>query len=371
MAIIKRLEKGSELTHEELDNNFTELEAGMSGGGGFNQEVMKTIKEMPLGTGNQFGTSMAVSDTKIIVGTVYSGDVDGLVSIYDNVGTFIRHIPTPADIVNGDDFGKALAISNTVIVSGQPNDNTPTDNEGSAYIFDTDGTLITKILASDPATSDNFGWAVSASDTKVVVGSPYSNTNNAGSAYIYDVDGTFVTKIVSPAIVDNANFGYSVAVSNTKIAIGCPWHQGDNFEYYGFVYLFNLDGTYDTRIQSSEPQDREGFGVSVAVSDTHIVVGAYQSDIVEGTDSYEGSAYIYTIDGTFVAKLVAETRIATQTFGRTVSISDNFVAVGGSYDNTGANGVVEVFDLLGNRLNSRPSGALDKYVGHAFGISNT
>ena len=67
-------------------------------------------------------------------------------------------------------------------------DGTASQQKGSAYIFDLNGTQIKKISARDPENADEFGRRVAISDTKIVVGTNQEDTggSNAGAAYIYD-----------------------------------------------------------------------------------------------------------------------------------------------------------------------------------------
>ena len=82
-----------------------------------------------------------------------------------------------------------------------------------------DPVFLTKVLAPDGAATDWFGRSVAISDTKIVIGAYGDDigANDAGSAYIFNTDGTYVTKIIAPdgALFDW--FGHSVAISNTKI----------------------------------------------------------------------------------------------------------------------------------------------------------
>jgi len=63
----------------------------------------------------------------------------------------------------------------------------------------------------------------------------------------------------------------------------------------------------------------------VAISDTHVVVGAYGDDD-KGRQS--GSAYVYERDGAFVAKLTATDGSQDDYFGYSVAISGTHVVVG-------------------------------------------
>ena len=122
-----------------------------------------------------------------------------------------------------------------------------------AYIFEKDPVAgwpeneTQKLLASDGATNDNFGWRVGISGDYAIVGASgddNSEGNNAGAAYVFNRD-----------CVDN---------------LGDPWGQVQ-------------------KINGADSDDR--FGSSVAFDGLNGIVGADEADY-EGINK-AGSAYIY------------------------------------------------------------------------------
>ena len=92
------------------------------------------------------------------------------------------------------------------------------------YMFaDLDGTNETKITASDGAADDQFGHSVAVGSNKIAVGVPRdhnSNGSDASTVYVYDLDGTNETKITASDGADNDRFGHSIAMNNGKIVVG-------------------------------------------------------------------------------------------------------------------------------------------------------
>ena len=156
-----------------------------------------------------------------------------------------------------------------------------------------DPEFLAKITAPDGAADDYFGWSVAISDTKIVVGAYLDDArgSDSGSAYIFNTDGTYVTKITAPDGAAGNQFGISVAISDTKIVVGARYDD-DHGSVSGSAYIFNTDGTYVTKITAPDGAAGDYFGYSVAISDTKIVVGAYADDD-HGNNS--GSTYIYDI----------------------------------------------------------------------------
>ena len=67
------------------------------------------------------------------------------------------------------------------------------DNSGSAYVFERDGTGVwieqLKLLASDAAADDFFGWSVSVSGDTAMIGAfrDDANGSDSGAAYVFDI----------------------------------------------------------------------------------------------------------------------------------------------------------------------------------------
>ena len=111
-----------------------------------------------------------------------------------------------------------------------------------------DFTQLKKIQASDAETSDNFGYSVAVSDTRIVVGAYQEDTtaSNAGSAYIFDIDGNQIAKIQASNAGASDRFGYSVAVSDTRIVVGA-YAEDTTATDAGSVYIYkNFHNDYDS-----------------------------------------------------------------------------------------------------------------------------
>ena len=281
------------------------------------------------GAGNdRFGRSVAVSDTKIIVGAPYdddSGSTSGSVYVYNTDGTGEQKI-LASDGASGDSFGWSVAMSDSKIVVGARGDDNPTDS-GSAYVYNTDGTGELKITASDAAQSDDFGTSVAVTDTHIVVGAPRDDDagSSSGSAYIYNLDGTGEVKITASDGARDDYFGQSVAISGTKVIVGA-WGNDDAGSSSGSAYVYNLDGTGEQKITASDAAQSDQFGTSVAISDTKIVVAA------SGDGGNKGAVYVYNTDGTGEQKITASDGADGDRFGSSVAIQGDKIIVGARFD---------------------------------------
>ena len=245
-----------------------------------------------------------------------------------------------------DYFGSSVAIGSGKIVVGAEFDNT----SGSVYIYDLDGNEVGIITASDGATSDNFGYSVAVGSGKIVVGSPFDDDNGtqSGSAYIYDLDGNNEVKITASDGAGNDWFGNSVAIGNGKLVVGAPRNNNSNTNTdQGAAYIYDLDGTNEVKITASDGAPNDYFGYSVAIGSGKIVVGAYRDD------SDQGAAYIFDLDGNQLTKITASDAAGGDEFGYSVAVGSGRIVVGSPNKAMGLNsdqGAAYIFDLNGNQL---------------------
>jgi len=220
-----------------------------------------------------------------------------------------------------------------------------------------------KITASDGAANDRFSrWSVAVGCDRIVVGA-YGDDDNgtdSGSAYIFDLDGNQLAKITASDGAADDYFGGEVAVGNGRIVVGAR-ADDDNGTDSGSAYIFDLDGTQLAKITASDGAGGDLFGESIAIGSGRIVVGAY------GDDTYKGAAYIFDLDGNQLAKITASDGAAYDYFGDSVAIGNNRIVVGayGDDDNGEASGSAYIFDLDGNQLAKIT--ASDAALGDNFG----
>ena len=163
------------------------------------------------------------------------------------------------DFAVNDHFGYSVAISgdgNTLVI-GSRNDDDKGSDSGSAYVFIKNGTMWLqqqKLIASDGAASDNFGWVVSISDdgNTIAVGAYRDDDkgSDSGSVYIFN------------RINNNWSETKKIVLSN-----------GTALDYFG--YDLELSGDGNT-----------------------IIIGAYGDNDDVSTNIEVGSAIIYEYDGT-------------------------------------------------------------------------
>jgi hypothetical protein len=370
-------------------------------------DVTRALPTTPLATlnnpypaiGDNFGTSVAVSGMRVVVGAPYdyyagfSGT--GLAFVYNVPATGPRtleatlNIPDPS---NSDLFGWSVAVSGPLVVVGALQGDEGTTDAGSAHVFDMSGpspaTPTLALTIPGPNVNDQFGGAVAVRGLRVVVGAPLDDTqaSDAGSAYVYDLGGaspslsTVTLNTPSPTVGDE--FGTAVAVSGTHVVVGAPRDDTGAIDA-GSAYVFDLAGIDPAvpvaTLRNPSPAAGDLFGVSVGISGTKVVVGA-PGDDTGATDA--GSAYLYDLAGatptTPVATLNNPTPAGGDNFGRSVAIDGTWVVAGAPYDDGGAGnaGSAYVYYALGASTAllatiPNPSPALNDYFGWAVAVSGT
>ena len=343
---------------------------------------------------DQFGGSVAISGTRVVVGAALDGTGAfnaGSAYVYDSssatptVPIATLNNPSPA---SGDQFGISVAISGTRVVVGAAFDDTGASDAGTAYVYDLNSRTPTVPVATlnkpGPAATDQFGIAVAISGTRVVVGAPFDDTGalDAGSAYVYDLSSGTPTAPVAtlndPRAAAFNTFGYSVAISGTGVLVGA---RGDNTgaASAGRAYAYELSSATPTvpvaTLNNPNPRSSDLFGYSVALSGKRAAVGTFGS-------GNPGRAYAYDLSGATpsvpAVTLNNPDAAPIDGFGSSVAISGTRVVVGARRAATavvGATGSAYVYDFVSGSAPvatlHNPDPALNDLFGNSVGISGT
>ena len=261
-------------------------------------------------SGDYFGSSVSISSDGLtaIVGAYFDDSRKGSAYIFKYAnGSWTETKLLASDGAIYDYFGSSVSISSdglTAIV-GAYSDVENGSRSGSAYIFKYANGVWSQteeLLASDGATYDNFGYSVSiSSDGLTAIVGAYGDDDNgssSGSAYIFEyANGSWTqTKLLASDGASSDNFGRSVSISGDGLtAIVGAYGDDDNGSSSGSAYIFkyaNGSWTETTKLLASDGASGDNFGNSVSISSDGltIIVGAY-SDVENGSRS--GSAYIY------------------------------------------------------------------------------
>jgi hypothetical protein len=161
---------------------------------------------------------------------------------------------TASDRAQNDQFGTSVSLSGEWALIGAAGDDT---NRGSAYLFRDNTTAwleVDKLTASDRAAGDRFGTSVNVSGGRAVIGA--SGDAPGGSAYLFDHNGfgawNPVNKLTASDSGSGDQFGYAVSLSGDRALIGARYDDEPNGQDSGSAYVVTdllalfIDGFEDT-----------------------------------------------------------------------------------------------------------------------------
>jgi len=346
-----------------------------------------------------FGRTVAVSGDTVIVGAANEASGSGGAYVFVRSGTTWTqqaHLQA-SNAGTGDNFGTFVAVSGDTVVVGAPFEasnatgvngngaNNSANGAGAAYVFVRSGTTWTQqayLKASNTDAGDRFGWTVAVSGDTLVVGAPYEDSTatgvdgdettnaagQAGAAYVFVRSGTTWAQ---QAYLKASNaqaadyFGYAVSVSGDTIVVGAvdeasaatgvDGNQANNsVAGSGAAYVFVRSGStwaQEAYLKASNTGAWDQFGFTVAVSGDTIVVGSRTEDSsatgvngngADNSAADSGAAYVFVRNGTTWAQrayLKASNTDAGDFFGATVAVSGDTVVVGARFEDSAATGV--------------------------------
>jgi hypothetical protein len=120
--------------------------------------------------------------------------------------------------------------------------------EPTTGVWATTSTFNAKLTASDGAASDFLGWSVGISGNTVVAGA-YGSSTDQGAAYVFvePTTGVWVTPTTTPSFnakliaSDGAagdEFGFTVGISGSTVVVGAQNDTVELGEYQGAAYVF-------------------------------------------------------------------------------------------------------------------------------------
>lgn len=294
-----------------------------------------TIPDGNLDPDSQIGGAVAIDGDTAVVGDLVDNNYQGAAYIYVRNGTnwTLQQKLTASDGAANDWFGVRVAIDGDTVIIGASQDNV---FQGAAYIFVRNGTTWTehqKLTAIDGAESDNFGVGVSIKGDYAVIGSSDDDVGgilNQGSAYVYQRTGTswlFAQKLTASDGAADDGFGWSVSISGGRIIIGAPGGIGGNTSP-GSAYIFvniAFQWQQQQKITASDGAANDFFGRSVSIDGDYAVIGSRESAYI-----FVGNAVEWSEQQKLTA--IDNGNPNSCGLGESVSISGNRVVAGCRYD---------------------------------------
>lgn len=269
-------------------------------------------------TDGLFGQSVSLDFNQLAVGA--PGNVSGfggVVHIYrTNGGVWQGHasITQAAAGVNGA-FGYVVSLDGSRLAIGAPGQRVSgQSNWGSVYLYTQvsgDWNIATFASFTAPGAGNGsvpkFGYAVALRHPYMVVGAP--QFNNRGQVFGYFDSGLGMSEVFQYAPLggggDGAGFGSSVAIAGSDLVVGAPFFDTDSgLQQVGSVFVLERDPSaqWRERLQIQGRHDAFGaqLGTAVAGSNYDYAYGAPQeSGPAPRGNPAEGSVYIQDKDLNF------------------------------------------------------------------------
>lgn len=214
---------------------------------------------------------------------------------------------TASDAVADDHFGQAIAIDGQTVAVAAWYHAVEATRAGAVYVFERNGTNgwteVAQLSASDGAAHDQFGKSVAIDRSTIAVGSWWDDDrgHNSGAVYLYERDPTSVNrwdeiqKLVASDGAAEDIFGWSVAMEQGVVVVGAQ--NADNpLPDSGAAYVFERDANSENlwsqtrKLTGSGLASGDHLGYAVSISGSSVIVGAYAGDD-PATDA--GSVYVY------------------------------------------------------------------------------
>ena len=344
------------------DDNERGVDAGaayifLRGSMGWSEQVRLVSSD---GTADdQYGSAVTIDGSTISIGAPLAdtplGSEAGKVYIYEENGPSWAEqvIISLADGTQGDNFGTSLALENTTLVIGATE---TTANTGRVYVFEEVGFAWVReavLTSSDVENGDRFGSDVDIDDNYIIAGAPLHNSEQ-GAAYVFrrtsgqwgDIEESKIESAVGQA---GDQLGTSVSLSGNYALLGAPQSAGA----LGASYLFERDGVVwlqQTRFVAPDQEGADQVGQDVALDGENALIGASFDSNGNGFEA--GSVYFLSITGPiFVVDneeeaLLPESLVLDQNYPNPARTSTTI-----SFSLPSAGPVtLSVYDLLGRRV---------------------
>lgn len=320
--------------------------------------VEQVAQLTPNPASSSFGWSVAVSGDYIVVGAPDDQELDpgnqhGAAYIFkrEDAGWVQQVKIFASELGFIENFGYSVDMDGDRLVVGSPNLDPLGARHGSAYIFHRGKSGWTEEVrlttGGPPNQADAFGHSVTIEGDVVVVGA-----TELGRVYAYRRNGTMW---VEEAVLAGADtvlgdvFGFAVSLSEMRIVVGAPYADSPAQDA-GAVYPFRWTGgkwAQDAKLTPADAAAGDGFGFAVSLSRDRLLIGAPGDDYVGGI----GSAYVFARNPSGWVEQAKVTRADAGSFGQSVAVHSELAMVGAPSDDDAGflAGSVSVFQCEGGQ----------------------
>lgn len=292
------------------------------------------------GSNDFFGRGVSIYGDTMAIGRQGSSYVE----IFRKVGTtWVQEaVITPTDREGDESFGISVSLyENTLAVGAYREDTAPYSKNGAVYIFNRSGTTWTQTQKLTRLANDNwFGLKVSLYDNYLAVAAQNLTTDVGSVSMFANESGTWTFKSV---VSGGDKFGDSISLYGNRLAVG-DWGYDSPTTNVGRVTVYTFNGTSLTlqqTILSPTTTANTSFGVSVSIDSNQLAIGTAE-------DSLQGSVYVYEWNGstwTQKQRIKASDAENSDQFGyNIVLVGDRMLVQAAGHDSPNvANGAVYLF----------------------------
>jgi hypothetical protein len=248
-------------------------------------------------------------------------------------------------------FGQSVGIDGDTAIVSSLYDQTGSIGSGACYVYLRKERVWSLQARVTPAGNApwNLGLSSAISGNSIVV----SGDDSIGKCvFVFVRSGSVWTQQARLSADDGGiedHFGDSVAISEDTVIVGAP-----NSKLTGAAYVFVRSGTswsQQARLTASNAESGDQFACAVALDGDSLIVGAagessnatgINANAADNSAPQAGSAYLFRRTGTAwrqEAYIKASNTKSSYQFGYSVSIAGGFLAIGSTYESSGASGV--------------------------------
>lgn len=315
--------------------------------------------------GASLGRSVAIDDGTLMAGAGrLSGDPGAMYVFTQVAGDWTQQAKLVA--FDGDPtptFGFSVAVAGSAAAAGARWSDEAGSRSGSVYVFERSGVTWmpdVELVGLDTDPDDEFGFSVAMGRGTLVVGAPYWDELGVeyGAAYVF-VKGpsgwSEDARLLASDREADDEFGYAVSISGDRIVVGARF-EDTGASGAGAAYVFRRDGsvwTQEAKLVSASPDSFDQLGVAIDIDSDTIAVGAIGDDDIS---SNGGAVYVYARSGTVwseQAKLTVDSGGLYGVLGTSVTIDGDRLVAGAAPLDGASGGAAWLFERIGTAWNER------------------
>jgi hypothetical protein len=249
------------------------------------------------------GEAVAVRDGIVFIGIPFRPvPPEGRVAVFNQTTSGWTRVQTLLAPISGEQFGRAIAFRDGLVIVG---------SQTAAYVYKRSSGVWTLRQTLRPPVADGvtlFPVALRY-EAGTLLASAYRGDTLNSVVYVFELDtnGRFFqrTKLRALDAQPGDNFGRSLSMTKTALLIGSPRggrSRSFNVPNYGgtgaaYVFRRNTGGNWVQTQKLVPVEPAAGFGLSVAIDQAMIIVGApgadFESDSPPDGHSAGGAAYVF------------------------------------------------------------------------------